>query len=192
MQQYLALIRSVQVNYLTIQQNLAYRDLIIIVLVIQHFPDGIFWFRVGIIESKEKLLNRLKILCEKLDAHNVPTSIEHAQEILRRYILRESIRQAFTQEGQIIFKRPCLDTMQLLIKIKIIFRLFLSERYCKSLLVLCDVWSSDIPVTFSICCCRILLTTRDISILDPIPRHQTTVIEVPAGLKEKESLKVYI
>ena len=50
----------------------------------QFFPDGIFWFRVGIIESREKLLNRLKILCEKLDAQNVPSSIEHAQEILRR------------------------------------------------------------------------------------------------------------
>ena len=34
------------------------------------------------------------------------------------------------------------------------------------------------------------MTTRDISILDPIPRHQTAVIEVPSGLKEEESLKV--
>ena len=70
------------------------------------------------------------------------------------------------------------------------FRLFLSERYRKSLLILSDVWSSDIPVTFSTCCCRILLTTRDISILDPIPRHLTSVIEVPSGLKEEESLRV--
>ena len=53
-------------------------------VLFKFFPDGIFWFRVGIIESKEKLLNRLKILCEKLDAQSVPSSVEHAQEILRR------------------------------------------------------------------------------------------------------------
>ena len=122
-------------------------------ITLKYFPNGVFWFRVGIISSKEKLLNRLKILCEKLDAPTVPTSVEHAQEILRR--------------------------------------LFLSERYRKCLLILSDVWSSDIPVTFKFCCCRIVITTRDISILDPIPRHQTTVIEVPSGLTEEESLKLF-
>ena len=49
----------------------------------QHFPDGVFWFRVGMLE-RDKLFNRMKILCEKLDAPNVPNNIEHAQEILRK------------------------------------------------------------------------------------------------------------
>ena len=49
----------------------------------QHFPDGVYWFRVGMLE-KDKLFNRMKILCEKLDALAVPTSLEHAQEILRK------------------------------------------------------------------------------------------------------------
>jgi hypothetical protein len=49
----------------------------------QYFPDGVFWFRVGMLEL-DKLFNRMKILCEKLDAPAIPSSIEHAQEILRK------------------------------------------------------------------------------------------------------------
>lgn len=49
----------------------------------QYFPDGVFWFRVGMLE-RDKLFHRMKILCEKLDAPTVPTSTEHAQEILRK------------------------------------------------------------------------------------------------------------
>ena len=33
---------------------------------------------------REKLLNRLRILCEKLDAEKLPTDIEEAQEILKK------------------------------------------------------------------------------------------------------------
>ncbi len=50
----------------------------------QYFPDGVFWFRVGMLEP-ESLLHRMKILAEKLDPTTSPTSIEHAQEILRRF-----------------------------------------------------------------------------------------------------------
>lgn len=35
--------------------------------------------------EKDKLFNRMKILCEKLEAASVPSSIEHAQEILRKW-----------------------------------------------------------------------------------------------------------
>ena len=35
--------------------------------------------------DNDKLLNRIRILCEKLDVSSIPTSIEHAQEILRKY-----------------------------------------------------------------------------------------------------------
>ena len=53
---------------------------------LQYFPDGVFWFRVGMLE-RDKLFNRMKILCEqKLDSSpsSQPTSIEHAMEILRK------------------------------------------------------------------------------------------------------------
>lgn len=51
-----------------------------------HFPDGVFWFRVGMLDEK-KLLERMQIFCEKLDAPTKPTSIEHSQEILRELFL---------------------------------------------------------------------------------------------------------
>ena len=53
-------------------------------ITLKCFPDGVIWFRVGIISSREKLLNRLRILCEKLDAEKLPTDIEEAQEILKK------------------------------------------------------------------------------------------------------------
>ena len=55
-------------------------------IIFQYFPDGVFWFRVGMLE-RDKLFNRMKILCEqKLDSSpsSQPTSIEHAMEILRK------------------------------------------------------------------------------------------------------------
>jgi hypothetical protein len=45
----------------------------------------VFWFRVGMLEP-EALLHRMKIFCEKLDSSSVPTSVEHAQEILRKFV----------------------------------------------------------------------------------------------------------
>ncbi|XP_059079128.1 apoptotic protease-activating factor 1-like [Tigriopus californicus] len=50
---------------------------------LKYFPDGVFWFRVGMLEE-HKLLERIQIFCEKLDAPTKPTSIEHGQEILRK------------------------------------------------------------------------------------------------------------
>ena len=55
-------------------------------VTLKHFPDGVIWFRVGIINSDEKLLNRLRFLCEKLDSEKNPTDIEHAVEILKKYV----------------------------------------------------------------------------------------------------------
>eukprot|EP00094_Tigriopus_californicus_P011739 TCALIF_11342-PA protein Name:"Protein of unknown function" AED:0.59 eAED:0.59 QI:31/0.66/0.75/1/0.66/0.75/4/0/205 len=44
----------------------------------KYFPDGVFWFRVGMLEE-HKLLERIQIFCEKLDAPTKPTSIEHGR-----------------------------------------------------------------------------------------------------------------
>ena len=35
-------------------------------ITLKYFPDGVFWFRVGMLEP-QKLLNRVKILLEKLN-----------------------------------------------------------------------------------------------------------------------------
>ena len=44
---------------------------------------GVFWFKVGMVDS-DQLLNKLRALCTKLDAPTLPTSIEEAQEVLRK------------------------------------------------------------------------------------------------------------
>ncbi len=51
-------------------------------VTLRHFPDGVFWFRVGMLD-KDKLFGRMKILCEKLDSSRIPSSVDHAQDILR-------------------------------------------------------------------------------------------------------------
>ena len=53
------------------------------ILILQYFPDGVFWFRVGMLEN-DGLFKRMKFLCEKLDPASKPSDLEHAQEILRR------------------------------------------------------------------------------------------------------------
>ncbi len=65
----------------------------------------------------------------------------------------------------------------------------MSEKYSKSLLILDDVWSVDIIRAFSICA-RVLVTTRDISILDVISKHDQKIVEIHTGFTEKESLEV--
>jgi len=91
-------------------------------ITLRYFPDGIFWFRVGMLEeNKEKLFGRMKILCEKLESPSPPSSIEHAQEIMRKT--------------------------------------FLSERFGRSLVILDDVWSSEIVKTFNVSG-RVLITTQ--------------------------------
>jgi apoptotic protease-activating factor len=91
------------------------------------FPDGVFWFRVGMLEEKDKLFSRMKILCEKLEAQTTPSSIEHAQEILRK--------------------------------------LFLSDQFGRSLVILDDVWSAEIVKTFNVSG-RVLVTTQDLTVAD--------------------------
>ena len=39
-------------------------------ITLKYFPDGVFWFRVGMLDP-EKLLNRIKILLEKLNTPQV-------------------------------------------------------------------------------------------------------------------------
>lgn len=120
-------------------------------LTLACFPNGVFWFRVGVLEM-DKLLNRLKILLEKLDAPSVPTSVEHAQEIMRK--------------------------------------MFMSDGYSKCLLILDDVWNADIIKAFNVCC-RVLVTTQDISIFDVLPNHKYSVVEIQSGFTEQESLQLF-
>ena len=57
-------------------------------ITLKYFPDGVFWFRVGMIDQ-EKMLNKLKILLEKLNASsstNVST-VEFALELLRKQFI---------------------------------------------------------------------------------------------------------
>ena len=43
-------------------------------VTLNYFPDGVFWFRVGMLTDSEKLLNRTKILLEKLNTPMVRIS----------------------------------------------------------------------------------------------------------------------
>ena len=45
-------------------------------ITLKYFPDGVFWFRVGMLEQ-EKLLIRIKILLEKLNTPQVSFAISH-------------------------------------------------------------------------------------------------------------------
>ena len=71
------------------------------------------------------------------------------------------------------------------------FRLFMSEKYNRSLLILDDVWSVDIIRAFNISA-RVLVTTRDISILDVVSKQDQTIVEIHTGFTEKESLEVLV
>ena len=58
-------------------------------ITLKYFPDGVFWFRVGMMDQ-EKLLNKLKILLEKLNIGvNISTvnTVEYALELLRKQFL---------------------------------------------------------------------------------------------------------
>ena len=57
-------------------------------ITLKYFPDGVFWFRVGMMDQ-EKLLNKLKILLEKLNTINISTvnTVEYALELLRKQFL---------------------------------------------------------------------------------------------------------
>ena len=77
-------------------------------MTLNSFPGGVFWFKVmmiindddvmtiftillmmmfmfkvGMVDT-DQLLNKLRALCTKLDAPTLPTSIEEAQEVLRK------------------------------------------------------------------------------------------------------------
>ena len=67
-----------------------------------------------------------------------------------------------------------------------LIRLLLSERFRRCLLVLHDVWRGSEPALsitrMFVDCCRILITTRDITVLDPVPRQcSKAVVELPTG-----------
>ena len=48
-------------------------------ITLKYFPDGVFWFRVGMLDP-EKLLNRIKILLEKLNTPQVKINISFCTE----------------------------------------------------------------------------------------------------------------
>ena len=118
-------------------------------ITLKYFPDGVFWFRVGMIDQ-EKMLNKLKILLEKLNASsssNVST-VEFALELLRKQFI---------------------------------------NRYKNSLLILDDVWSSNIIQQFEICA-KVMVTTRDKSVMEVTSNAK--VMTLSSGFSLNESLEV--
>lgn len=71
---------------------------------------------------------------------------------------------------------------------EILRKLFLNQ-YRKSLLILDDVWSSEIIKSFDVCA-RVLVTTQDISIMDVISKNNVKVVKMDNGFTLEESLKV--
>ena len=65
----------------------------------------------------------------------------------------------------------------------------MSDKYNKSLLILDDVWSLDIIRAFNISA-RVMVTTRDISILDVVSKQDQKIVEIHTGFTEEESLEV--
>ena len=54
-----------------------------ILMIILMMVMMMFMFKVGMVDT-DQLLNKLRALCTKLDAPALPTSIEEAQEVLRK------------------------------------------------------------------------------------------------------------
>ena len=65
----------------------------------------------------------------------------------------------------------------------------MSEKYSKSLLILDDVWSVDIVRAFNVST-RVLLTTRDVSVVDVVSKQDQQIVEIQSGFTEAESLEV--
>ena len=70
---------------------------------------------------------------------------------------------------------------------EILRKLFLGQ-YHKSLLILDDVWSSQIIKSFDVCA-KVLVTTQDITVLDVISKNNVNVVKMQPFTQE-ESLKV--
>ena len=65
----------------------------------------------------------------------------------------------------------------------------MSEKYIKSLLILDDVWSVDVVRAFNVST-RVLLTTRDVSVVDVVSKQDQHIVEIQSGFTEEESLEV--
>jgi hypothetical protein len=65
----------------------------------------------------------------------------------------------------------------------------MSEKYNRSLLILDEVWSVEIIRAFKISA-RVLVTTRDISILNVVSKQDQKIVEINTGFTEMESLEV--
>ena len=63
------------------------------------------------------------------------------------------------------------------------------SQYHKSLLILDDVWSSQIIKSFDVCA-KVLVTTQDITVLDNISKKNVTVVKMKGGFSQEESLQV--
>ncbi|ODN02648.1 Apoptotic protease-activating factor 1 [Orchesella cincta] len=61
-------------------------------LVSSKFQDGVFWLAIGkeCSESKDALLSKMRILCDKLGESKAPNSIEHGVDILRTAFMKRS------------------------------------------------------------------------------------------------------
>ena len=58
-------------------------DVMTIFTILMIMVMVMFMFKVGMVDT-DQLLNKLRALCTKLDAPALPTSIEEAQEVLRK------------------------------------------------------------------------------------------------------------
>lgn len=71
---------------------------------------------------------------------------------------------------------------------EILRKLFLGQ-YHRSLLILDDVWSSEIIKSFDVCA-KVLVTTQDITVLDNISKKNVNVVKMQSGFTQEESLQV--
>ena len=72
---------------------------------------------------------------------------------------------------------------------EILRKLFLGQ-YHKSLLILDDVWSSQIIKSFDVCA-KVLVTTQDITVLDVISKNNVNVVKMQPFTQEESSFCSY-
>ncbi|XP_031438233.1 apoptotic protease-activating factor 1 isoform X2 [Clupea harengus] len=128
-------------------------------LITECFPDGVQWVSVGQIERGD-LLVRMQSLCFRLE---------------------QSQSQNQSQESG--HRPPCS-----LEEAKERLRFLMLRRYPRSLLILDDIWDSSVLKAFDIQC-RVLLTTRDRSLVDSVS-GQRSEVAVESGLEEDKGLEM--
>ena len=142
-------------------------------ITLKYFPDGVFWFRVGMMDQ-EKLLNKLKILLEKLNIGvNISTvnTVEYALELLRKQFLDHFKNSLLILDD--VWKGEIIKQFEICAKVLGDFTIFF-------LIFTYDYF--DFTSFF-------LVTTRDRTIMDTV-NGQAKIVTLTSGFTLDESLKV--